>query len=156
MNMSDPVEPKFPCVDKNGMALCVGAKIRLLHYECGYIDGVTEAVKTSVRIGQGVVTGMEYTRNIWGEEYWVLHYKGSPVSGTCRAHECEAALNKPTTLWAKDFTPDRQRIAAWIRSNPSKDIPCTEHDHGPRHKCFVSVPMTVQELADAILKGEYP
>lgn len=155
--MSDTIQPQFPCTDKNGHPLSAGSQIRLLHRECGYIDSISSsAVQTSVRIGHGFVTKTEYTRNIWGEEYWVLHYKGSPVSGTCRAHECEAALNKPTTLWNKDFTADRERIAAWIRSNPSKDVPCTEHDHGPRHRCFVSVPMTVEELADAILKGEYP
>lgn len=56
---------------------------------------------------------------------------------------------------ARGNAEERAAIAAWLRSEPETIRECNGHRHKDGKKCLVIVPMTHEELADAIEQGTY-
>ena len=51
---------------------------------------------------------------------------------------------------------ERAAIAAWLRYEPETLRVCSGHRHTDGKPCTVLSPMTVEEIADAIERGDYP
>jgi hypothetical protein len=98
-----------------------------------------------------------FTRNIWGEHYWIVDIKGNGWSTKfTRVHTLEAVVEERVEKRPSDAALEREAIAAWLRSEPETIKECNGHRHKDGKKCLVITPMTLEELADAIAKGDYP
>lgn len=69
----------------------------------------------------------------------------NPLCPTCGGRGPSDAVQK-----------EREAIARWLRSEPETIRECNGHRHKDGKKCLVIVPMTLEELADAIEQGTYP
>ena len=50
---------------------------------------------------------------------------------------------------------ERAAVVAWLRGEPERLVACDGHRHADGKPCFVLSPMPVDELADAIERGEH-
>jgi hypothetical protein len=71
-------------------------------------------------------------------------------------HEIEAVTAERVERSPSDIQLERAAIAAWLRSEPETIKECNGNRHKDGNKCLVITPMTLEELADAIAKGDYP
>jgi len=151
--MSDKWEPTIeptPCVDKNGVFITKGMTV--LYTSIAHMPPHTEAVVEGVVISDPV-----FTRNVWGEHYWIVDIKGNGWgSKFTRVHEIEAVTAEQVEKLPSDIQLERYAIAAWLRSEPETIKECNGHRHKDGKRCLVITPMTLEELADAIVKGDYP
>jgi hypothetical protein len=50
---------------------------------------------------------------------------------------------------------ERARIARFLRSEPEKAVACDGHRHKDGKPCVVFAPMTLEDMADAVERGEH-
>jgi len=155
--MSDKWGPTIdptPCVDKNGMFVTKGMTVlyRMLDPVKDASDPLVYTVKQGVTISDPV-----FMRNVWGEHYWIVNIQGNGWSTKfTRVHEIEAVTAQKFTEEPSDVEKERAAIATWLRSEPETIKECNGHRHKDGKRCLVITPMTLEELADAIAKGDYP
>jgi len=146
----EPTVEPTPCVDKNGVYVTKGMTV--LYATIAHMPPYTEAVVEGVVISDPV-----FTRNVWGEHYWITDLKGNGWgSKFTRVHTLEAVVAERTERGPSDAEAERAAIARWLRSEPETIRECNGHRHKDGKKCLVIVPMTLEELADAIEHGTYP
>ncbi len=56
----------------------------------------------------------------------------------------------------KAVAEERASILEFLRNEPETLRECNGHRHKNGEKCLVMVPMTLEEIADAIERGDYP
>jgi len=146
----EPTIEPTPCVDKNGVFVTKGMTVRCTstEHKPPYGQVTQEGV---------VISDPVFTRNIWGEHYWITDLKGNGWSSKfTRVHTLEVVTAERTTRGPSDIEMERKAIAAWLRSEPETVTECDGHRHKDGKKCSVIVPMSLQELAEAIESGSYP
>jgi hypothetical protein len=151
--MTDKWEPTIeptPCVDKNGVFITKGMTVRCDRTQ--HTPPFNQVEQEGVTISDPV-----FTRNIWGEHYWIVDIKGNGWSTKfTRVHTLEAVVEERVEKRPSDIQLERDSIADWLRSEPETVKECNGHRHKDGKKCLVIMPMTLEELADAIAKGDYP
>jgi len=151
--MSDKWEPTIeptPCVDKNGVFITKGMTV--LYTSIAHTPPYTEVSAEGVVISDPV-----FTRNVWGDHYWIVDLKGNGWSTKfTRVYTLEALVAERVEKRPSDVQLERDAIARWLRSEPETVKECNGHRHKDGKKCLVIVPMTIEEIADAIAKGDYP
>ena len=151
--MSDKLEPTIeptPCVDKNGVFITKGMTV--LYTSIAHTPPYTEVSAEGVVISDPV-----FTRNVWGDHYWIVDLKGNGWSTKfTRVYTLEALVAERVEKRPSDVQLERDAIARWLRSEPETVKECNGHRHKDGKKCLVIVPMTIEEIADAIAKGDYP
>ncbi len=155
--MSDKFAPTIeptPCVDKNGVFLTKGMTViyRILEPMNDASDPRVYSNKQGVTISDPV-----FIRNIWGEHYWIVDIKGNGWSTKfTRVYTLEAVVEERVKTEPSDIEVERAAIASWLRSEPETIKECSGHRHKDGKKCSVISLMTLEEIAGAIEKGDYP
>ena len=151
--MSDKWEPTIeptPCVDKNGVFVTKGMTV--LYTSTAHTPPYGQVTQEGVVISDPV-----FTRNIWGDHYWIVDLKGSGWrTKFMRVATLEAIVVERVQREPSDAQQERAAIAAWLRSEPETVKECNGHRHKNGTRCIVIVPMSLQELAEAIESGSYP
>lgn len=151
--MSDKWEPTIeptPCVDKNGVFITKGMTV--LYTSTDHKPPYGKVTQEGITISDPV-----FMRNIWGEHYWIVNIKGNGWNATGpRVHELEAVTAERVEKRPSDIHLERAAIAAWLRSEPETIKECSGHRHKDGKKCLVITLMTLEELAEAVAKGDYP
>ena len=151
--MSDKWEPTIeptPCVDKNGVFITKGMKV--LYTSTDHKPPYGKVAQEGTTISDPV-----FMRNIWGEHYWIVGIKGNGWSTTgTRVHEVQVVTAERVKQGPTDVEVERAAIARWLRSEPETIRECNGHRHKDGKRCSVISPMTIEELADAIERGDYP
>ena len=146
--MSKTIEPP-PCVDKNGVYVTKGMTVR-------YPSGARTPPFNPVT-REGVVTADPIlVRNVGGKPYWTVCIEGNGRSIQCACvYTLEAVVAERLQRGPSDAEVERAAIAAWLRSEPETVKECNGHRHKDGKKCLVIVPMTREEMAVAIERGEH-
>ncbi len=151
--MSDKWEPTIeptPCVDMHGVYVSKGMTVRCTSTE--HTPPYNKVTQEGITISDPV-----FMRNIWGEHYWIVGIKGDGWSTTgTRVHEIQVVTAERLKHGPTDIEVERAAIAAWLRSEPETLRECDGHRHKDGKKCSVFSPMTLEELAAAIERGDYP
>ena len=151
--MNDKWEPTIeptPCVDKNGVYVTKGMTV--LYTSPGHKPPYDPITQEGITVSEP-----RFTRNVWGDHYWIVDLKGNGWrSQFTRVATLEAVVAERTARGPSDIELERAAIAAWLRSEPETIRECNGHRHKDGKKCLVISPMTLEELAAAIECGDYP
>jgi hypothetical protein len=143
------IEPT-PCVDMHGVYVSKGMTVRCTSTE--HKPPYNKVTQEGVVISDPV-----FIRNIWGDHHWITDLKGNGWSRKfTRVHEVQVVTAERVNQGPTDVEVERAAIARWLRSEPETVRECNGHRHKDGKKCLVITPMTLEELADAIAKGDYP
>lgn len=145
--------------DKNGVEVMPGARVRWLNsmntdWRTGTVREVSVHVWSEKRYEVASIdNGVPHN---WNEQTNGMTVRAHGVSGEQIEVLAPATIVSRTPMNRDALDDERSRIARYLISGPEKGIECDGHRHKDGRKCVILVPMTVEDMAAAIVRGDYP